>query len=336
MAHEFESGFFARQRAWHGLGVVIPESEIAAKAIEIAGLDWNVDVLPCYDENGKELPAFCSRTVRDSDGVTLGSVSPAYKPIQNRELFEMSDALTQDGAKFETAGSLKGGRSVWTLMNLGENKIIDDTTATYLLLTNNHDGGAAMRALVTDVRVVCNNTLTLALGKSRNMISVWHTGNVQSKIAEAKRIMSHVGEWREKFNQIMLRLADMDGGKKLAWRVAKRLFPAPESDETKKIGAIEEKREFLIRQLDFQPGAKMRAVDGTAYGVLQSCTDYADHFMAVPSEKFIERDRRAASERHMLSVLDGHAARFKERAFDVILEEVGFNPAGENLLSNMN
>lgn len=330
MAHYFESGMFAYQPAWHGLGNLVDKSVSAAEAIKAAGLNWGVSVLPCFDHLGNKLPDFCSRTVRNSDNSTLGSVGPDYKPFQNTQLFELAECMTQSGAVFETAGSLKNGRHVWALMNLGENRILDDKTITYLLVTNRHDGGAQVRALVTDVRVVCWNTLSLALGRQKNVISIKHIGDMDAKLAEAKSVMQKAGDWREKYQELALKLAGTTGDERLMRNVAARLFEMPEGADREKHMLVESKRDYLVSMLYHQAGANQVAVKDTAYGVLQACTEYADYRVAR------EAKTPAQHESRMLSILGGSAAEFKEQAFDFLLEELQYTPTDENVLENLN
>lgn len=330
MAHEFESGFFAYKPAWHELGTTVNKAQSAAESIRLANLGWAVNVLPCFDHTGKKLPDFCSRTVRNIDGKTLGSVGSNYKPFQNTQLFELAECMTKDGAVFETAGSLKGGQHVWALMNLGENRIVDDTTVTYLLVTNRHDGGAQVRALVTDVRVVCWNTLSLALGKEKNIIGIRHSGDIEAKLEEAKRVMQKAGDWREKYQKLALKLAGTTSDERLMRNVAARLFEMPEGADREKRMLVESKRDYLVSMLYHQAGANQAAVKNTAYGVLQACTEYADYRVAR------EAKTPAQNESRMLSILGGSAAEFKEQAFDFLLEELQYTPTDENVLENLN
>lgn len=330
MAHYFESGMFAYQPAWHGLGNLVDKSLSAAEAIKAAGLNWGVSVLPCFDHLGNKLPDFCSRTVRNSDNSTLGSVGPDYKPFQNTQLFELAECMTQSGAVFETAGSLKNGRHVWALMNLGENRILDDKTITYLLVTNRHDGGAQVRALVTDVRVVCWNTLSLALGKEKNIIGIRHSGDIEAKLEEAKRVMQKAGDWREKYQKLAIKLVETHANERLMKNIADRLFEMPGGADREKRMLVESKREYLVSMFFRQAGADQKACKDTAYGILQACTEYGDYKVAREAKTVSQAESR------MLSIIGGSAADFKEKAFDFLLEELQYSPTSENILENMN
>jgi len=179
MSHDFESGFFVVQPPWHGLGTVLEDPpETASQAIRAAGLDWEVQKEPMeavVAVNGSyravAVPdnyAMVRRKVEN--GVTrldtLGVVGQQYKPIQNIDAFRFFDRVIETGlVTYDTAGSLKGGRIVWALARLKNTMRIigDDLVDKYLLLTNSHNGSSPVTIAFTPVRVVCQNTLAMAL-----------------------------------------------------------------------------------------------------------------------------------------------------------------------------
>jgi len=126
-------------------------------------------------------------------------VSTGYRAFQNREAFDFMDQLVGEQlAMFETAGSLKGGRRVWMLAKLPNELRIagDDVVKPYVLLTNGHDGTAALRMIPTTVRVVCQNTLNLALGRagSTEGLSIFHFENLDARVADARRKLGIVAK----------------------------------------------------------------------------------------------------------------------------------------------
>jgi len=322
MSHEFSSGFFVKEPAWHKLGTVIPEHIEASQAIIAAGQNWKVENRPCFDENGIELPSFIRRIVRVDNGITLGRCADGYVPIQNSELYDMARALTNDGAKFETAGVLKSGQYVWALINCGVNSIKDDRTQTYLLLYNWHNAGGAMKALLTDVRVVCWNTLSIHFGRdTSNQISIHHVGDVGKKIAQAKRVMEKASQWRDKFVEVINALAEVEVKKDFAEHVAWKIFPGNLNDQHRDLNS--EHRYAIIEKFLMQSKQKVVAVDGTAWGLVNSFTEYVDHDLKAPSRNMIRRDAVHAGERQFRSVLmtTGTGFKLKEAAFETIIDE---------------
>ncbi|MBW4533201.1 MAG: DUF932 domain-containing protein [Pleurocapsa minor HA4230-MV1] len=198
MSHEFESGFFVNQGAWHGLGTVLNSPPTTAQAIVDAGLDWQVKEQPIYTQSNFGLSPVSTHKslVRSTDFQLLGIVSQQYQPLQNHDAFSWFDFLLHDGdVTLESAGSLKDGKRVWILAKINQSPvdiIKDDPVKPYLLLSNSHDGSTAIWIQFTPIRVVCQNTLSYAL-RSRNKdkelgraFRIRHQGNLESKLNQAK------------------------------------------------------------------------------------------------------------------------------------------------------
>lgn len=188
MAHLVESMMYVGKTPWHGPGTPIPEDKKISvrEAIVAAKLNWQVELRHVFTENpeGQKSGILDHYAVcRNSDDAFLGIVGPDYVPLQNEQALEwFQPFLDAKEATLETAGSLKGGRHVWALarirdgnMDVGKN----DPVSHYILLSNAHDGSVAVRVGFTPIRVVCNNTLTLALGsKASQLLRVRHSLNL--------------------------------------------------------------------------------------------------------------------------------------------------------------
>ena len=196
MAANFENGFFVGTPAWHGLGTVIKEAPTSEDAIRIAGLDWDVIPKPIYDEFGRELKGY-KVNQRSSDNKNLGIVTDRYKIVQNREAFAFTDALLGEGVKYETAGSLASGKRVWMLARLENTTLAEENIDPYLVFTNNHDGTGAVRVAISPIRVVCQNTLNLALSKASRHWSCAHKGDIQSKLDDARYTLGNAALYME-------------------------------------------------------------------------------------------------------------------------------------------
>jgi len=178
---------------WHSLGVKLDHPATAEEAIISSGLDWQVRKEPLF------LAAYAGSmavgqiiedhyaTIRSTDRAVLGVVGDRYQPLQNREAFGFFDYVVGQGAAvYHTAGSLSGGRRIWLLAKLPETIKVrgNDIVDQYLLLSNGHDGSTAVQIKLTPIRVVCNNTLSLALRDGHKVYSVRHTASVAEKIRE--------------------------------------------------------------------------------------------------------------------------------------------------------
>ena len=201
MAANVESMFYTREKPWHGLGVQVQEAPTSEKALWLAGLDWKVLQKDIYTEGRIKVPGY-KANVRDSDGQVLGVVTDRYKVIQNEEAFAFTDALLGKGVRYETAGSLQKGKKVWMLARLPKEYIISgERISPYLVFSNTHDGSGAVRVAVTPIRVVCNNTLNLALNTARRSWSMIHTGNISGKIQEAADTLFRAEEYMDKLGK---------------------------------------------------------------------------------------------------------------------------------------
>jgi len=124
---------------------------------------------------------------RDCDGKILGVVSNRYKVVQNDEAFEFTDALLGEGVTYETAGALAEGKRTWILAKLPHHYIISgDEVTPYMVFMNSHDGSGSIKVAMTPIRVVCQNTLNLALNTAKRCWSTNHIGNIQGKMDEAR------------------------------------------------------------------------------------------------------------------------------------------------------
>ncbi|MCY4654553.1 MAG: DUF932 domain-containing protein [Dehalococcoidia bacterium] len=188
--------FYTGQTPWHGLGTKLDNPATAEEAIAAAGLDWEVEKRQAYYffDGSFQRAKNNFAIVRKDTGNHFKVLSHAYKPVQNREAFKFFDAVVGAGeAIYHTAGSLKGGKIVWILARLPEDMTLpgtDDVLQRYILLSNSHDGTTAIRMRPTSVRVVCSNTLTVALGEdARAEWSAAHRGNIMEQVNQARQLL---------------------------------------------------------------------------------------------------------------------------------------------------
>lgn len=145
MAANVETMFYVRETPWHGLGVKVASAPKSQEALRLAGLDWKVIQEPIYTGNEEKIEGF-KANVRDLDRKVLGVVTDRYKIIQNEEAFAFTDELLGEGVRYETAGSLMGGRKVWLLARLPHEYIITgERISPYLVFSNTHDGSGAVK-----------------------------------------------------------------------------------------------------------------------------------------------------------------------------------------------
>jgi len=208
-----ESMFYVRKPPWHGLGTCVEEALTSGDALRESGLDWNVFQRPILTNDQIIIPGY-KANIRDTDNRILGVVSDRYKIVQNHEAFAFVDALLGEGVRFETAGSLHEGRKVWMLAKLPNSYSLGgEEIAPYLVFSNSHDGNSSIRVAMTPIRVVCQNTLNLALSNAKRMWSTVHVGNIQDKLEIAQNTLlmadKYMGKLGDEFSRLsQIRLPD--------------------------------------------------------------------------------------------------------------------------------
>ena len=185
MPANVETMFYTRVAPWHGLGVCVENALSSEEALKASGLDWEVFQQPIMTSSGTPISGY-KANIRSTDERVLGVVSDRYRVVQNAEAFAFTDALLGEGVKHETAGALQDGKKIWLLAKLPEKYIIEgEQIEPYLVFSSSHDGSGAIKAAMTPIRVVCQNTLNLALSSAKRVWSTIHMGELAAKMDEA-------------------------------------------------------------------------------------------------------------------------------------------------------
>jgi len=197
-------------RPWHGLGTVIEGCPTSEEAIRIANLGWDVVQEPVYLQNGKEVSNIYANIRKDTEDV-LGVVRGRYRIVQNTESFSFVDNIIQNTkgieCKYETAGSLFNGRRVFMLVRLPDVNLVGDEVENYLFLSNSHDGTSGLMAGITNVRVVCNNTLQMAERSASRIWKIRHTESLKGKQKEAEIALGLALSYTERIKEDAQKLA---------------------------------------------------------------------------------------------------------------------------------
>ena len=203
-----ETGFGVKTPLWNNLGTCVKEAPTSKDALRLAGLDWKVEPKPIFNEFGLEIEGYKVNT-RTSDNTALGIVSDHYKIVQNEEAFEFTDELLGHGVKYETAGALASGKKVWLLARMENTTIAEEKIDPFLVFCNTHDGTGAVKVAITPVRVICENTLNLALKTASRHWSCIHKGNIMDKMVEARNTLSntehYIKELEKEFGDLKLK-----------------------------------------------------------------------------------------------------------------------------------
>ena len=275
MAANVESMFYTREKPWHVLGIMVAEAPNSKDALRLAGLNWKVLQEPVYTEN-KELIQGYKANVRDSDRKVLGVVTDRYKVIQNEEAFAFTDALLGEGVRYETAGSLQEGRRVWMLARLPREFIIGgERISPYMVFSNTHDGSGAVKTALTPIRVVCNNTLNLALRTAKRSWSMIHTGDISGKIEEAKNTLLLADEYMTALGQEFENLRKIKLSERQVQDYIKILLPMEENYTLQQKRGIEKLREDM--RMRYFDAPDLKDVGNNGYRFVNAVSDFATH-----------------------------------------------------------
>ncbi len=203
------SFFSVKEKAWHGLGQIIEGYPTSKEALQLAGLDFDVKKMPNIHRlvDGTETISDTSFfTYRTDNGAVLGDkLGTDYKIIQNTDAFTFFDSIVGgDGVMYETAGALNKGEKIFITAKLPDYIKVgtDDLIEKYIFLTTTHDGSSSITAAFTPIRIVCQNTLSMALHNCSNVVKIRHTENAEQNLKEAHKIMGITNKLSEQLDGI--------------------------------------------------------------------------------------------------------------------------------------
>lgn len=274
---------YAGQTPWHKLGKKVPEDLTPEQMLEAAGLDWEVAKFPLVaNVDGFEVQTNRSALVRKTDNKFLDIVSDDWKIIQNAEAFEFFNEYVMAGdMSMETAGSLRNGQIVWGLAKVKDSFELfkGDVIQSYLLFSNFHKYGCSTDVRFTPTRVVCNNTLSMALNnKSERMIKVSHR---KEFIAEdVKEMLGIATDKLQKYKEVASFLGSKKAKTESVVEYFERIFPMTPGREGE--GKQSKNAAVALHLLETQPGHEYAA--GTWWQPLNAVTFMTDHILGRSSD----------------------------------------------------
>jgi phage/plasmid-like protein (TIGR03299 family) len=289
--HNGEVAFALRgEPAWHGLANVLFDKDEhinTSTMLDSAKLsNWDIqleEVAIPVDYRSDKSNYFVTRTNPFDNGKDiLAIVGSKYQVVQNEQLFEFGDNLLHGGASWESAGSIKGGRVVFGSLVVPREFTLDeqganDKTTTYLLVHTSHDGSVAVQASITPVRVVCQNTLNLALGSVKQSFKLRHTQSIDGKIQVAREALNLTFNYMDKFEQEAQSLFNTKVDDKKFFDIITAIYPKPDKDATKAQLTKWDNKIVLLNSL-YHESPTNENIKGTAWGVLNALTERLDYF----------------------------------------------------------
>lgn len=316
MAHQLETMAYVRQTPWHGLGERLSERQPIEVWARHAGMNWRIEASPVQYQGGEAaaLHEYPEQRVlyRSDTRQPLSVVSRRYQVVQPREILEFYRDLTEvAGFELETAGVLRGGKKFWALAKTGQKATIKrkDEVQGYLLLATSCDGTLATTATPTTIRVVCANTLAMALDGNGSAIKVGH-----NTVFDANRVKQELGVAVFQWDSFMYRMKTLSN-RHIRSNEAEAYFCKVLGDPDWRQGMPMTNERALKRVQSLYDGhgygASLDSARQTAWGLLNAVTQYVDH------------DRRAKNAEYRLdSAWFGQGAQIKQRALDAALQLV--------------
>jgi len=271
---------------WHKLGTPIPKGVSAEQMIRAAGLDWQVDLRPArgakeINKKGEfsryEVVRVPRLNTKETE-VLLGLVSRRYKPLQNVEAFDFFNPIVGDKkAFFETAGALGEGERIWVMAKMPDAMQIvpGDECLKYLLLSNTHSGDGSVIVKFTSVRVVCQNTLLMAMEDGQKAYRVRHSKQMQFKLEELREFLAITQAVFLNAEQCFRRLAKIQMKETRLEQYFESVFPR--SAVQKKTGVKPQRWGFLQEMFDGRPDLQIRGVRGTLWAAYNAITRFEDY-----------------------------------------------------------
>jgi len=281
-----------REPAWHGLGTVFTEEKTTSEMLVAANLNnWNVRLedmpIPSHLSSDKEYQYVVRTNPTDKTQTDiLGVVGERYHVLQNEDLFSFGDNILDGGGRWETAGSLKGGRQVFGSLALERETVLDpngvaDVVKTYLLINTSHDGSIAIQASITPVRVVCANTLNVALNRTKKKdgvkqsFKIRHTQTANGKVAIARQTLGLANAYMDEFDKMAHAMIAKEISAKDFNDIILAAYPKPDKDTKGAVKKWENKVDVIN---DIYTGEYNGMISGNAWGAFNALTERLDWY----------------------------------------------------------
>jgi phage/plasmid-like protein (TIGR03299 family) len=261
-------------KPWHGLGTPVSDDMTPGEMMKAAGLDWGVQKVESFiDFNGKRIPTGQQSLVRETDGKILTQVGPGWNPVQNAEAFDFfADFVSKGDMVMDTAGSLRDGRIVWALADVRDGFTLfgGDEVKGYLLFSNPHQYGKSIDVKFVLTRVVCNNTIAVALTeKGQPSVRVNHRAKF-----DAERVKEVLGLSHRKV-ETFKEAAEFLGSKQYGQGDLEKYFGEIFGESTKENKRLSPTAERALEIVETQPGAEFK--QGSFWQMFNAVTYMADH-----------------------------------------------------------
>jgi len=285
MPANVESMAYYGEVPWHGMGTSVEQDVTAEEMIAAAGLDWDVDVRPArgakIDRKGRASRyevVRCPRPGRDEEEVLFGVVTKCYTPPQNRDAFRFFDPIVEGKeAYFETAGALGQGERIWVMGRMpGSMEVVPgDECRRYLLLSNTHDGQGAIAVKFTPIRVVCENTLMIAMKDGQRAFRVRHSQLMHERLEDVSELIGIARELFDRHAVIFEGLAQVGMTESRLNEYLDRVYPR--SEKHRQRGTMPDRWDHVRELLETHESLQLEKVRGTLWAAYNAITRFEDY-----------------------------------------------------------
>lgn len=260
-----------RTATWEAVGSNISAATSVEEALKISGLDYTVEKVPVFLEDGTPIPgAFCTKKEGTND--TFGVVGSQFEIIQNQEALSFVDNLVSEGLTFVKAG--ENHKMLYLIGKLPSIEVLGDEVTPYLIFQNSHNGSTTLKATIAPLRIVCQNQFNLTFRKAVNKISLRHTKSIKGRLHTAQQVLLQNTEYLSEFQKQALGLAQEKVSKKQVDTLLDGIFEIKPEFNPTQVRRMEEKRDRFLSAYQADDNQNFL---GTKWGLINAYTDFVTH-----------------------------------------------------------
>ena len=282
-----------RTATWTNIGSNIRKASTVQEALELSGLNYTVEKVPVYLDNGLQVPgAFCTK--REDSDITYGVVGSQFEIVQNIECFDFINNMIPEGLKFLKAGENK--KFIYIIAQLPSIDVLGDEVAPHIIFQNSHSGSTTLKATIAPLRIVCENQFNMTFKKANNKISLRHTKSIKGRLHTAQEVLIQSSEYLSEFQKSALLMAQKKVSKSQVDDLMDKIFYIKEEFTPTQVRRVEEKRDKFLKAYQAEDNQNFI---GTQWGLVNAYTDFVTH-------KELRKDTPQALENHFIkSTLKG-------------------------------
>lgn len=260
-----------RTATWTNIGANISKATTVEEALKLSHLDYTVEKVPVFLENGTAIPgAFCTK--RENSDTTYGVVGSQFEIVQNIEGFDFINSMVPEGLRFLKAGENR--KFIYIIAQLPEFDLMGDTVAPHIIFQNSHSGSTTLKATIAPLRIVCENQFNLTFKKAANKISLRHTKSIKGRLHTAQEVLIHSSDYISEFQKEAILMAQKKVSKTQVDQLLDGIFEIKAEFNPTQVRRMEEKRDRFLAAYQAEDNQNFI---GTQWGLINAYTDFITH-----------------------------------------------------------